>query len=127
MRSVFAYIRRGIRAGRRYLPAFGMFFLLSMAKCLSVPSPYAICCMAAYVWIGMGTAGAWAGLAAGIAFQYAWGAAPDYWHLIACAICALTVKWIKKGGAGSISPWERCFCSDPSRPASQHRTAGRSF
>lgn len=96
MRSVFSYIRRGIRAGRRYLPAFGMFFLLSMAKCLSVPSPYAICCMAAYVWIGMGTAGAWAGLAAGIAFQYAWGAPPDYWHLIACAICAITVKWIGK-------------------------------
>lgn len=102
MRSVFAYIRQGIRAGKRHLPAFGMFFLLSMAKCLSVPSPYAVCCMAVYVRAGIGTAGAWAGLAAGVAYQFAWGAPLDYWQPIACAVCALLVKWIGKKRGGVI-------------------------
>ena len=96
MRFVFPSAREILHAMIRQLPAFGMFFLLSMAKCLSVPSPYAVCCMAVTAFSGIGTAGAWAGLAAGILFQYAWGAPLDIWQFIACAVCAGIVRHIRK-------------------------------
>lgn len=84
------------KAAFRYLTdrlplGFG-FFLLSLAECLGVPSPYAICVLAALLSAGIRPAGALAGLAAGLAFRVIWGLPLDLGQFAACLLCFPMLK-----------------------------------
>lgn len=78
------------QAGKRVLgglPMAGAFFLLSLAQCLSVPSPFAICCLIALLGADIKPRGAMAGLLAGFAFRIIWKLPWDEWQFAACLLC----------------------------------------
>lgn len=81
------------------LPMAGGFFLLSIAQCFSVPSPYAVCCLAALRAAKAKTRGALAGLAAGLLFRVLWGMPWDVWQFAACLLCypLAKIEWKKTG------------------------------
>lgn len=69
------------------LPMTGAFFLLSLADCFFVPSPYAVCCLAALISVNGKTGGAMLGICLGTFARYAWGIDPDLAQLLACCLC----------------------------------------
>lgn len=83
------------------LPMAGGFFLLSMAYCFSVPSPYALCCLAALLYAGIKPKGAVLGLMAGFLFRVGWNMPLDQWQFIACLLC-WPMMMIKKRGKGML-------------------------
>lgn len=94
MLPIFRIIRKQIRLR---LPMAGAFFLLSLAQCFSVPSPYALCCLAALLYAGVKPSGAFLGLLAGFLFRVGWNMKWDEWQFIACLLC-WPVMQIKKRG-----------------------------
>lgn len=92
-------IKKAVRTVKGRLPEAGAFFLVSLAQCLSVPSPYAVCCLAAFLWAGLPVRGAAAGLLAGLLFRAAWGLPADAALFAACGACfALNkIRWSEKG------------------------------
>ena len=76
-------------AVKRQGPMAGAFFLLSLSSCLTVPSPFAVCCLAAALDAGLPSAGAAAGLALGLAFRLFWRMPIDAALFAACAACFL--------------------------------------
>jgi len=77
--------------GRR-LPGAAAFFLLSIAQCFSVPSPYAICCLAALISARVRPYGAVIGVTTGFLLRIAWGISWDLEQLIACLVCLFAMK-----------------------------------
>lgn len=84
-------IMRVAHRGIRQLPMTVGFFLLSLARCFSLPSPYALCCLTALLGAGERPWGAFAGLGAGLLFRILWGIDWDIWQFAACALC---VPWM---------------------------------
>ncbi len=74
------------------LPLGVGFFLLSLAQCLGVPSPYTICFLAALLSAGVKPVGAIPGLAAGLAFRVLWGLPWDLGQFAACLLCFPLLK-----------------------------------
>ena len=89
-----------VKRGARSLPMAGGFFLLSLAQCFSVPSPYALCCLAVMLQARLSTAGAVTGLIAGLLFRVVWGLPADVWQFAACAACSffMRLKGLKPKG-----------------------------
>ena len=79
------------------LPMAAAFFFLSLAQCFSVPSPYALCCLAALLSAGIKPRGALIGLAAGMGIRMLWGIAWDEWQFIFCLVCygVMRIRWTK--------------------------------
>lgn len=82
----------------QWLPMAAAFFFLSLAQCFSVPSPYALCCLAALLSAGIKPRGALIGLAAGMGIRMFWGIAWDEWQFIFCLVCygVMRIRWTKK-------------------------------
>ena len=78
------------------LPMAGAFFLLSLARCFSVPSPYALCCLAAFLYTGIKPRGAAMGLIAAFLFRLLWGMDGDPWLFAACLLCYPLMKLIPR-------------------------------
>ena len=93
--GVWEKIKKGVKKAGKFLPTAGAFFLLSIAQCFSVPSPYAICCLAALLRAGVKPKGAAMGLAAGLLFRIGWGLSWDEGQFIAAALCyvLMRVEW----------------------------------
>ena len=87
LRVLSPRLRAAVSQGVRRLPMAMAFFLLSIAQCFSVPSPYALCCLAALLSAGIKPRGAALGLAIGFLFRVAWGLPWDEWQFVACALC----------------------------------------
>lgn len=89
-----------VKRGARSLPMAGGFFLLSLAQCFSVPSPYALCSLAVMLQARLPTAGAVTGLIAGLLFRVVWGLPADVWQFAACAACSffMRMKGLKPKG-----------------------------
>ena len=100
-KKLAAGCKRAVAALVRRLPCAAAFFLLSLAQCFYVPSPYAVCCLAALARCGVSVDGAGIGLAAGVAFRAVWGQPLDLWQPGACLICFLLMRvpWKKDGYA----------------------------
>ena len=92
-------LKQWARAAGAHMPLTAGFFLLSIAQCLSVPSPYAVCCLMALLAEGLPFQGAVAGLALGLIFRLAWGLPLDLWVFIACGLCFAVIRlpWSRKG------------------------------
>ena len=101
IRKIIPMIRRLMKALWVRLPMAGGFFLLSMAYCFSVPSPYALCCLAALLYAGIKPKGVALGLIAGFLFRVGWGIPWDAWQFIACLLC-WPVMLIRKRGKGLL-------------------------
>lgn len=90
------------------IPGAGAFFLLSIAKCFAIPSPYAICCLAALVAARVRPVGAIAGVALGMIFRIIWGIEWDVGQVLACLICLPAMKrrfketWRLSAAAGGL-------------------------
>ena len=76
----------------RRLPLGIGFCLLSLAQCAHVPSPYAICFLAALLAAGQKPRGAVGGLAAGLVLRLANGLPLDEWQFAACLLCFPLLK-----------------------------------
>ena len=102
-------LRKGIKEGSavllRRMPTAGAFFLLSLAQCFSVPSPFAVCCLMALLAAGKKPWEALAGVAAGVFFRTLWGQPLDIGQLLACPLCFLfsRLKEQKTGGAMALT------------------------
>lgn len=88
------------RAGKEFvsrLPMAAAFFLLGIAQCFSVPSPYALCCLMALTAAGEKPRGPVLGLAAGLGFRMLWGIDWDIWQFAVCLLCLplRQIKWRK--------------------------------
>ena len=92
---------RALKALGRHAPMAGAFFLLSLARCFALPSPYALCCLTALLGAGERPYAAWAGLALGFCFRLAWGLDADAWQFIACFLCIPLLFMISPGKAGN--------------------------
>ena len=81
----------GAAAGQRWiarrLPLAVCFFLLSLAQCVQVPSPYAICFLAALLTAGIRPRGALIGLSGGLLIRVISGLPWDEWQYLACLLC----------------------------------------
>ena len=75
------------RAAVRNGPMAGAFFLFSLSSCLSVPSPFAVCCLMAALRQGLPEIGAAAGLTLGLLFRLLWAMPMDPSLFAACAAC----------------------------------------
>ena len=91
-------IKKGGRELLRRLPIAVCFFLLSLAQCFSVPSPFAVCCLIALLGTGIRPKGALPGLAAGFLFRAAWGLDLDAGQFIVCLLCFPVIRgpWKKR-------------------------------
>ncbi len=69
------------------LPLAGVFFLLSLARCFSVPAPFSVCCLVTLAAVGKLDVGAWIGLGAGLAFRVLWGMDWDAGQFVICGLC----------------------------------------
>lgn len=76
-----------LRAAKREGPMAGAFFLFSLSGCLSVPSPFAVCCLTASLRAGLPEIGAAAGLALGLLFRVLWAMPLEPALFAACAAC----------------------------------------
>lgn len=76
-----------MKKAMKQLPMAGAFFLLSLADCFFVPSPYAVCCLAVLMSVNGKTGGAMLGICLGTLARYAWGIDPDLAQLLACCLC----------------------------------------
>ena len=77
---------------RKILPGAAFYFLLSIAQCFYVPSPYSVCCLAASAFTGLHTDGAMAGLLAGLMIRIVWNTDWDTAQFLCCAICCLLFR-----------------------------------
>lgn len=91
-RTAAPKIRKIGKLFMRNFPMAAGFFLLSIAQCFSIPSPYAVCCLAALIAAGMKPGGAYMGLAAGFLCRILWNISLDEWQLIACVACYPIMK-----------------------------------
>jgi len=121
LRNAAPRIRKAARVLLRRLPMAGAFFLLSLAKCFYVPSPYAVCCLAALLRAGISPAGAGIGLAAGLLFRYLWGLSLDIWQFAACLICLplMRIGWKKDWHAAAMIALLLLFRALPGMMAAQ--------
>lgn len=78
---------KGGRELLKRLPMAGAFFLLSLAQCFSVPSPFAVCCLLALLAAGEKPKGAVLGLGAGLLFRAVWRISLDPGLFGACLLC----------------------------------------
>ena len=100
-------LQKTLRWGRATLPMTGAFFLLSIAQCFSMPSPYALCCLWAVLAVKLPAEGAAVGLLVGMAFRLAWGLPLDAWQFLSCALAFFAIRlhirtekqWYILGGA----------------------------
>lgn len=108
-------VRLAAKALIRRLPMAIAFFLLSLAQCFYVPSPYAICCLAALLRCGVTPVGAGLGLAAGLAFRLIWGLPKDIWQFAACLICLplMRIPWKKNGYVTALAGFLLLFRALP--------------
>ena len=99
LKNAMGRLGRSARWLTQRLPAAAAFFLLSLAQLFSVPSTYAICCLAVALRCGIDPAGAGIGLALGLGFRFLWGLNPDIWQFAACLICVplCRLPWKKNG------------------------------
>ncbi|MDO5327779.1 MAG: SpoIIE family protein phosphatase [Clostridia bacterium] len=87
LRGLIPGIRKGWGALLGRLPMAGAFFLLSLAQCFSVPSPFALCCLTALLAAGEKPKGALLGLGAGLLFRLAWHMPMEEGLFAACLLC----------------------------------------
>lgn len=87
------------------LPMAAAFFLLSIAQCFSVPSPYLLCCMMALASSGRGAAGAFIGMGIGLGFRMVWGIPLDSWLFFAAAASypLLRLRGLRRGGRRALA------------------------
>ena len=71
----------------RRLPLAGAFFLLSLAQCFSLPSPFAVCCLIALRAAGEKPKGAALGLGLGFLYRALLGLPWDAAQFIVCLLC----------------------------------------
>lgn len=92
-------IRPSARETGRFLAEGVCFFLLSLSKCLSVPSPYAVCMLSVLLHTGFRPYGALAGLLGALVFRMLWGIETDLAQYAACFLCffLLVMPKMKKG------------------------------
>lgn len=90
-------IKEWVRSLPRRAPMAGAFFLLSLAQCFSVPSPFAICCLVALWSVGARPKGAMAGLAAGVLFRLFWQLPLDAGQFIVCLLVYPLIRLIGTG------------------------------
>lgn len=92
--------RRGARETAKELlhgvPMAAAFFLLSLAQCFSVPSPFTISMLTALLCEGVAVGSAFSGLAAGLIFRVLWKLPLDAGQFGACAACFLLIRLIGK-------------------------------
>ena len=80
----------------RRVPMMGLFFLLSLAQCFSVPSTFAVSAMAALLCENVKPKGALAGLAIALVFRMGWRLPLDAGQFAACLCCCLFIRLIRK-------------------------------
>ena len=80
----------------RRLPMMGLFFLLSLAQCFSVPSTFAVSALAALKCEDVKPKGALAGLVLAVFFRMAWRLPLDMGQFGACVCCCLFFRLIRK-------------------------------
>lgn len=101
--KLFAALRKKGRASiptlpsllLRALPGAFFYFLLSIAQCLFVPSPYAICCLSVSLFTGLKTTGALPGLLAGLLLRMLWGIEWDTAQYLTCGLGFLIFQLFK--------------------------------
>ena len=79
-------LKNAAREAADRLPLAGCFFLLSLANCFSVPSPFAVCALAALLDAGAQPKGVYLGLSLGLACRLLWGLRGDEGQFIACLL-----------------------------------------
>lgn len=89
-------IRNNAATVLRGLPMTGLFFLLSLTQCFSVPSTFAVSMLTALLCENVRARGVFAGLIAGLLFRIAWRLPPDAGQLGACVCCCLFIRLIRK-------------------------------
>ena len=89
-------IRAAVVSLIRRLPMAGVFFLLGLAQCFSVPSTFAVTAMAALLCEGVRPKGALIGLALGLFFRIVWRLPLDAGQFIACACCFVLIHMVRK-------------------------------
>ena len=87
LRGLIPGLRKGWGALLRRLPMAGAFFLLSLAQCFSVPSPFALCCLIALLAAEEKPKGALLGLGAGLLFRLVWRMPLEEGLFAACLLC----------------------------------------
>ncbi len=87
LRRIRPLTGQAMKRAMKQLPMAGAFFLLSIADCFFVPSPYAVCCLAALISMNGKTGAAMLGICLGTLFRCAWGIEPDLAQLLACCLC----------------------------------------
>ena len=74
----------------------GLFFLLSLAQCFSVPSTFAVSALAALLYKNVRAKGALSGLVIALVFRMAWRLPLDMGQFIACLSCCLFIRLIRR-------------------------------
>ena len=103
--SALPALSRGARKAGALLPMAAAFFLLSIAQCFSVPSPYLLCCMMALAASGLRPLGAFLGMGIGLGFRMLWGIALDPWQFAAAAMAypLLKLRGLSRGGRRTLA------------------------
>ena len=89
-------VRESAIALLRTLPMTGLFFLLSLAQCFSVPSTFAISALMALLCENARPKGAFLGMAAALIFRAVWRLPLDAGQFGACLCCYVFVRLIRK-------------------------------
>ena len=89
-------IRQRAAALLHRLPMAAVFFLLSLAQCVSVPATFAISALMALLAEDVRPQGAFLGLAAGLVFRVLWGLPLDIGQFGACVCCCVLIRLIHK-------------------------------
>ena len=92
-------LKKAGRAAVRSLPMAAGFFLLSLAQCFNVPSPFSVCCLMALLASGGRPWAALGGLTAGFGYRLALGLPLDGGQFAACLLCPLLGR-LKAPGKG---------------------------
>ncbi|MBR5110531.1 MAG: SpoIIE family protein phosphatase [Clostridia bacterium] len=74
----------------------GMFFILSLTQCVTVPSTFTISALLALLSEGVRPKGAFAGLVFGLVFRVLWRLPLDAGQFGACLFCWLLIRLIRK-------------------------------
>ena len=103
--SALPALSRGARKAGALPPMAAAFFLLSIAQCFSVPSPYLLCCMMALAASGLRPLGAFLGMGIGLGFRMLWGIALDPWQFAAAAMAypLLKLRGLSRGGRRTLA------------------------
>ncbi len=89
-------VRETAAALLRPLPMAGLFFLLSLAQCFSVPGTFAISALTALLYENARPQGALLGMAAALVFRVAWRLPMDAGQFGACLCCCVFMRLIRK-------------------------------